>query len=90
MIGLDRRSVSMHQAAQIAQQVVDEARCRIVSAIPSSLAGTLVISGHGNDLLDIPDDASKISLRDVLDDGLSRCAPAYAVAQLLKRAISIR
>ncbi|TWU37356.1 hydantoinase/oxoprolinase family protein [Novipirellula artificiosorum] len=90
MIGLDRRSVSLEDAEQLAKQVVASAKSRIASAIevqrvryPGAVP-TMVLSGHGLDLLTLPRDLPTIMLPQRLGSGLSRCAPAYAVATLFE------
>ena len=87
MIGLDRRDVSEEDATALAQQIHDAARVRIRSAVsrfPNN-PGAYVISGHGDDLIDMPTETTTIRLQDELGPEISRCAPSYAVARLLQR-----
>ncbi|TWU41472.1 hypothetical protein Q31b_29210 [Novipirellula aureliae] len=87
-IGLDRRSVSVQQAIGLAEQVVASAKRRIAEPITQwakahrRIQKTIVLSGHGNDLLSLPRESQVISLSQLWGPSLSRCAPAYAVAQL--------
>ena len=83
MIGLDRRSVSPHDAKDLAIQVVLAAKQTIRSAlgkIPRS--SSVVVSGHGEDLIDLPYESTIVQLSDRIGWAASRCAPSYAVAAL--------
>ncbi|TWT83718.1 hypothetical protein CA13_51850 [Planctomycetes bacterium CA13] len=90
MIGLDRRTVSSGEAVPLAKQVMQNAIDRIDSSITKVLelhglsTDTFVISGHGSDLLKPCKDKLRILLADQLGSSISRCAPSYAVARLLK------
>ncbi len=96
MLGLDRRRVSLQQATHIADQVIHAARERIADSIQRLLATqsfrpqAYVISGHGNDLLRLPDDQEVISLAERLGPDVSRCAPSYAVAMQLRHCFDQR
>jgi len=89
-IGLDRRSVTVEQATELAEQVVASAKGRIAEPISQwaetqdGKTKTIVLSGHGDDLLTPPPETQVISLPQLWGRSLSRCAPAYAVARLLK------
>ncbi|TWU47499.1 Hydantoinase/oxoprolinase [Rubripirellula tenax] len=89
MIGLDRQSVSIEQARDLAYQVIAAAKREIRQAFESidDGQGVIVISGHGSDLFDVPAGRDVIDLRSRLNAEQSRCAPAWAVAQLMSRAI---
>jgi len=82
MIGLDHRSVSVDDAAGLAQQIVDAARLRIHRAVEkfSDTHSPILISGHGPDLLPVTPEQQPLCLTERLGAGLSRSAPAFAVA----------
>lgn len=83
MIGLDRRTVTISEAKELASQVVAAANRRISEAVgvlhPDSV---IIISGHGHDLIDLPSRNTVVQLSDMLGAAVTRCAPAYAVASL--------
>ncbi|NND96053.1 MAG: tetrahydromethanopterin-linked C1 transfer pathway [Pirellulaceae bacterium] len=91
MIGLDRRSVSVQDSRELAQQVVQAASDQIRAGVQRMLQlaprletdPVYVVSGHGGDLLQLADNSFSLSLAEMLGDEMSRCAPALAVAQLL-------
>lgn len=88
MIGLDRRHVSLQQAAQLATQVHRAARDRISEAIErvrhqSGNPNVFVLSGHANDLIELPAGSSLTRVSDHLGEAAARSAPAVAVAQRL-------
>ncbi len=86
MIGLDRRSVSLETASDLAGQVLEAARNEMRLAIAAidkvSPDGPIVLSGHGVDLIDAPHQRKTIHLADHWGVSRSRCAPAWAVAFL--------
>ncbi len=85
MIGLDRRRVTAEDAMELAMQVHLAATRRIRDAIARIAIGKplVVLSGHGDDLIEIPGGERVLRLADELGTELSRSAPSYAVAQLL-------
>lgn len=83
MIGLDRREVSVDEAESLAQQVIAAARRRLMRAVEQlDDGGPIVLSGHGDELIEL-DGRNVISLADRLGTETARCAPAFAVANLL-------
>lgn len=95
MIGLDRRTVTVADAMDLASQVLAAAKTKIVDAVMCQQSGLgdvdFVLSGHGQDLLDVsgpqstlhlPAGHTCVSLPQVLGKTVSRAAPAYAVAEL--------
>ncbi|MCO8125214.1 tetrahydromethanopterin-linked C1 transfer pathway [Stieleria sp. TO1_6] len=89
MIGLDHRTASLAAMVDSAGQVHRRAQQLIAGAMSgleqrgTGQLGTVVISGHADDLLPAQDsDTTIISLPTLLGTTLSRCCPAYAVAQL--------
>ncbi|MGB7328935.1 MAG: hydantoinase/oxoprolinase family protein [Rubripirellula sp.] len=84
MIGLDQAFVSVEQAAKLAVQIMDSAKREIQLAFDAvdQQSGPIVISGHGRDLFDVPDEREVIDLAAELGDQVSRCAPSWAVANL--------
>ena len=88
MIGLDHRHVTQQQATELAQQVIESARDRIRVAIEKNHDGQIVVlSGHGEVLLQFPDETKIVRLTEKLGPELSRCAPAYGVAWLLHQSV---
>lgn len=93
MIGLDHNEVSDQETDPIARQVCAAASNRITDAISrwsecqngNGVARTWVLSGHGQDLVEVPNSVATIDLRDRLPKGVSRIAPAWAVAQLIAK-----
>jgi probable H4MPT-linked C1 transfer pathway protein len=89
MIGLDWRTVSAESAMFLASQIHAHAVKRIVMAVDgirplSGDANAFVISGHASDLFSPPRKARIVHLSDCLGHEVSRCAPAFAVAQLFR------
>lgn len=91
MIGLDHRHVTLEDASQIALTVLAAARRIIENSIEklqrADSAKNFVLSGHGHDLHSVVDSLSAksvISLRDHLGEDISRAAPSFAVAKLLR------
>lgn len=83
MVGLDRRQITMVQARGLAEQVIHAAVSSIRSALDEVQLGcepTIVLSGHGHDLVPCAGDERVIDLAQRLGAGLSRSAPSYAVA----------
>jgi hypothetical protein len=83
MIGLDRRSVSIGDAEELAAQVLRSAKQPITEAIGElPPASTVILSGHGDDLIDLPHGHPIMRVSDQLGAAVARCAPSYAVASL--------
>ena len=90
MIGLDHRSVTIDVATDLAKHVHSSARNLIDRAVTKLETDglvesrcPLVISGHADDLLtETLCGRAIVSLRQILGDKLSRCAPAFALASL--------
>jgi probable H4MPT-linked C1 transfer pathway protein len=83
MIGLDRRSVSIGEAAEMAAQVVSAAANQIGDALGRiHRPGSMVIAGHGQDLLMLNPGAQVDQLSDHIGHVAARCAPSFAVATL--------
>lgn len=83
MIGLDRRSVGVDEARELAEQILAAAKASIWQAVQIAQTagrGPWILSGHGPDLLEIPTGQPVIDLSVTWGRGLSRCAPSYAVA----------
>lgn len=85
MIGLDHRRVDVGQATDFSKQIHAAARSILSDAtakIPRD--AVVVVSGHARDLLEEAIDGKQvIDLTQQLGSGVSRVAPAYAVAKLL-------
>jgi probable H4MPT-linked C1 transfer pathway protein len=86
MIGLDRRSVSVQDARELAIQVHQAAKQPIaeVAGRMTHQGARWIISGHGDDLIDLPSGGEVIRLAERLGTEMSRCAPSYSVAKLLQ------
>jgi probable H4MPT-linked C1 transfer pathway protein len=85
MIGLDRRNVTVEDARELALQIHAAAKRAIHDAV-SRFADPdcqWIISGHGDDLIDVPSRVEATRLVERLGMELSRCAPCFAVARLL-------
>ncbi|MGI9471934.1 MAG: hydantoinase/oxoprolinase family protein [Rubripirellula sp.] len=83
MLGLDRRSISTADAKVLAEQIVTSAIRRVGEGLSQIGFGpTVVISGHGSQLIDLPSGLSVIRLADTLGADTARSAPALAVATL--------
>ncbi len=84
MIGRDQTNVSIGEARSLASQILDAARQEVRTAFEAidSRGGTIVLSGHGHDLFDIPEGRSVVDLAIELGAEISRCRAAWAVAQL--------
>ncbi|TWT73260.1 hydantoinase/oxoprolinase family protein [Allorhodopirellula solitaria] len=94
MIGLDSDQVSDRELEHLATQIQRSASRRIDVAVDrwwqilssqTESPPTCVLSGHGQDLVGPPGDCDVIDLRTQLPRGVSRAAPAWAVAVLLPR-----
>ncbi len=85
MIGLDRRCFPIEEARLVAGQIMKAAKQRIQTALAATepAGNTVVVSGHGHELLPTLTFANVIHLSQVLGHDLSRAAPAYAVSQLI-------
>lgn len=85
MIGLDRRLISPADAQELARDVLRSARQRIgrrLQELPST--SVIVVSGHGEDLLDLSAGVITLRLSDQLGAATARCAPSHAVASLFR------
>ncbi len=88
MIGLDRRTLTIDDAVDLAVQVVQAAEARIHAAFRRlHRDGPVVIAGHGSDLLILESSQVLISLADHWGESISRVAPSYAVASLYQHLI---
>lgn len=88
MVGLDHDEVGDADARSWSARVVKSAADRIHDAInrwDSEDMIPWVLSGHGQDLLTIPGNTQTVDLRSALPHGVSRVAPAWAVAALSVR-----
>jgi probable H4MPT-linked C1 transfer pathway protein len=91
MVGLDRKSVSIDGACELAQQIVDAAKWRIQQSFASiDNGGTILMGGHGDALFDVPDNRQIHRFTHLFDAETSRCLPAYCVARLLASRVSSR
>ncbi len=94
MLGLDHRKFAMADAVRCAQSVITALRQKILSAIAQQGSHShWILSGHGSPLLesDLPTDVERCQkLRAIWGEGLSRVAPAYAVACLASELASPR
>lgn len=90
MIGLDHRGLDVDDARGIAREVMDAATTKIADAIGRQSAefrGHRILSGHTADYFLPPADSDPSTMRidrlaDLVGDGLSRVAPAFACACL--------
>ncbi len=83
MIGLDRRTVTRDDAVHLATQVMAAARQQIRCALATfEPPPRIVLSGHGQDLVDLPANQNVMQLSDLFGWPSARCAPSYAVASL--------
>lgn len=83
MIGLDHRTVTSDLATELARQVIDAASQQVQAAFQRiHRSGMTIVSGHGDELLDFDTADRHQALSDHLGLGVSRCAPAFAVAWL--------
>ena len=83
MIGLDRRTINVHDAKILAHQIIAAATEQIAHAIQQHHEHhTWVLSGHGDALISIPERQATLRLADLLGVETARSAPAYAVARL--------
>jgi probable H4MPT-linked C1 transfer pathway protein len=95
MIGLDRRTVTSDDARNLASQIIAAASQRIGESIATLGAkARIVLSGHGQEMLDSPQhalacdngalasDNAIVRLSDQIGCDAARCAPSFAVAKL--------
>ncbi|WP_146406861.1 hydantoinase/oxoprolinase family protein [Allorhodopirellula heiligendammensis] len=91
MIGLDADQISCEALDDVAAQVIDAASKQINAAVSrwarrlrdeTGQPPVFILSGHGQDLLLAPEGIRVIDLRRELPAGVSRSAPAWAVAVL--------
>ena len=83
MIGLDRRTINIHDAEIMAHQIISAAIEKIQHAINRHHKhDAWVLSGHGQVLVSVPDEHPTHHLADHLGTEVARCAPAYAVSRL--------
>jgi len=93
MIGLDHRGVDVNDARVIAREVMEVAAKEIAASIGRQSAefmGHRILSGHTADYFLPPADSDRLAmhtdrLADLVGDGLSRVAPAFACACLRSR-----
>ena len=85
MIGLDRREVSVPDAGELACQVHQAAKQAIAEGVGlvANQNCRWIISGHGDDLIDLPSGGTVIRLAERWGIETSRCASSYAVARLM-------
>lgn len=89
MIGLDRRQVPIGDAKQLAEQILAAATQRISRIAGQHIQETVVLTGHGEDLLRLPEPVTRVFLRDHWGEQVVRSAPSYAVAHLYQRSLSV-
>lgn len=84
MIGLDRRDVSIEDARELASQIHVAAREQISRSLVkfAEYASCIILSGHGDDLIELPEGAKTLRLAEMIGEDAARCAPSYAVAKL--------
>lgn len=85
MIGLDRNEVTDQDVVVWSRSVIDSASSRIAEATSKWIGGDeipWILSGHGQDLLTGIENGTVVDLRSSLPEGISRVAPAWAVARL--------
>lgn len=76
MIGLDIRSVSIEEARAMAQQIVSAAAAIIGDAFAKvHRRGTVIMAGHGQDLLRLDRATDVEILADHFGHAAARCAP---------------
>ncbi|MEM9367002.1 MAG: hydantoinase/oxoprolinase family protein [Planctomycetota bacterium] len=88
MLGLDRREISRSVADSLAEQVLVAAKKRIQAPIANLAAmtsGPWILGGHGQALVQVPEEHTTIDLRRTLGSDLSRCGPAWAVMRLARQ-----
>jgi hypothetical protein len=91
MIGLDRPAVSLAECQDLAAEVVGAAMQRIHLALEKFAPdGAVVLSGHGQDLIDLPAARTAVQLSELVGAQVARCAPSYAVASLYAREVEAR
>ena len=84
MVGLDRRTVGILDVEPVAGQVigaVTDAIRRGVRGVDHGPEGPWVLSGHGQDMVDVPLGRPVIDLAAEWGRDVSRCAPSLAVAR---------
>ena len=84
MIGLDHRGITTQDAIDLAEQVTLAASRRIDAALNLvwDSRSKVIVGGHGGDLLSLPRGYEPLDLREIVGPEVSRCLPAYAVANL--------
>ena len=82
MVGLDHRQISNAEAVDLAQQFVTRTSELICDAVARNNPVRIVCSGHGRSLFQPPSDCEMIELSSCIGEDASRCAPAFALAQL--------
>ena len=88
MIGLDHRDVDLSVGRDLARQVLSSAKRHIADGLAqvtdtlSVSTGIAVLSGHGQDLVDVPCNYRTLDLASELGLERSRCAPAFSIAEL--------
>ncbi|WP_404309943.1 hydantoinase/oxoprolinase family protein [Neorhodopirellula lusitana] len=87
MIGLDHDELTDSESLDLAKQVRKAASRIIGEAVSRWCDGNesaWVLSGHGQDMVEVPAGVVSVDLRTELPAGVSRVAPAWAVAELLQ------
>ncbi|MFG0266244.1 MAG: hydantoinase/oxoprolinase family protein [Rhodopirellula sp. JB055] len=91
MVGWDANELSCEQADSLSQQIITSAQTQINQSLQRWMERlseqtneefTLLLSGHGQDLVTRTGTCVTIDLRDRLTPEVSRSAPAFAVARL--------
>ena len=91
MVGWDANELSSAQADSVSQQIIGSAQTQIDQSLQrwmkrlgeqANEGMTLLLSGHGQDLITRTSTCKTIDLRDRLTPEVSRSAPAFAVARL--------
>ncbi|MDA8743184.1 tetrahydromethanopterin-linked C1 transfer pathway [Rubripirellula amarantea] len=91
MIGLDHRRVDISLARDLSAQVMTAAQHEVQLAFDGiDNGGTIVMIGHGGELLCVPADRDVLRLDQIFNAEVSRCFPAYAVGVLLANTIGSR
>ncbi len=84
MIGLDRRTVGIVDVEPMARRVigaVTDAIGRGVRGVDRGSEGRWVLSGHGQQMVDVPSGRPVVDLAAEWGREVSRCAPSFAVAR---------
>jgi uncharacterized hydantoinase/oxoprolinase family protein len=97
MIAADNEEFNHRDAIAIAEAVANSQLERIVATVQHVISrvgqpSTFVFSGHGEFLAmkaleDLPAVSKVVRLSEKLNEGVSRCAPAHALAVLAREAL---